>query len=419
VEASAERKPVRLEPDLDFIRTLSKQGGNTLKKCFQCGTCSAACTISPDSEPFPRKEMAWAVWGMKDRLLKDPDVWLCHQCSDCSTLCPRGARPGDVLAAVRQESVLHYAFPRFLARWARQPQSAPLLLGIPMALLTLALLVRGPLEDRLGISQNAGERISFAHSSVFPHWLLNTFFAFFSLLALLALVVGVSRFWRAMRSVQGSTAAVRLKGLVPSILSTLRSVFAHDKFALCTTSRSRFLSHSLVLFGFLALSVVTAWVITAKYNPLIRGEFIYPFSFWSPWKMLANAGGAALVIGCLLMIRERLRDSEHVGSGTYFDWALLSNLILVALTGYITEVLHYLRLEPHRHIAYFIHLVFVFAVLIYLPYSKLAHLVYRGAAMVFAERYNRNATRVSFSAAAEQGREQEVRDNVGETATES
>jgi quinone-modifying oxidoreductase subunit QmoC len=119
------------------------------------------------------------------------------------------------------------------------------------------------------------------------------------------------------------------------------------------------------------------------------------------------------------MIRERLRDSEHVGSGTYFDWALLSNLILVALTGYITEVLHYLRLEPHRHIAYFIHLVFVFAVLIYLPYSKLAHLVYRGAAMVFAERYNRNATRVSFSAAAEQGREQEVRDNVGETATES
>jgi quinone-modifying oxidoreductase subunit QmoC len=419
VEASAAPKPaVRLEPDLEFIRTLSERGGDTLKKCFQCGTCSAACMVSPDTDPFPRKEMAWAVWGMKDRLLRDPDVWLCHQCSDCSTRCPRGARPGDVLAAVRQEAVEHYAFPRFLARWARQPQAAPLLLGIPMALLTLALLLRGPIEDRLGISKNIGERIVFAYSSVFPHWLLNTFFAFFSLLALLALVVGVSRFWRAMANVPENTAAGWSKGLVPSILSTLRSVIAHDKFAVCTTSRSRLLSHSLVFFGFLALSVVTTWVITAQFNPLIRGGFIYPFSFWSPWKLLANAGGAALVIGCLLMIRERLRDSEQVGSGTYFDWALLANLILVALTGYITEVLHYLRLEPHRHIAYFVHLVFVFAVLIYLPYSKLAHLVYRGAAMVFAERHGREASRVFSSRDAGKGREQEVRSDVGNTATE-
>ena len=46
-------KPVLIEPDLDFIRTLSKQGGDLFKKCMQCGTCSATCEISPDLEPFP------------------------------------------------------------------------------------------------------------------------------------------------------------------------------------------------------------------------------------------------------------------------------------------------------------------------------------------------------------------------------
>jgi len=405
--ATSQAVPIRIEPDLDFIRSLRAHGGNTLKECFQCGTCSATCTLSPDLEPFPRKEMAWAVWGMKERLLTDPDVWLCHQCNDCSERCPRGARPGDVLAAVRRECVLHYAFPRFFARWVNQPHCIPLLLGIPAALLTLALLVKGPIESALGISRQAGERILYSYSSVFPHWMLNAFFAFFGLAALLVTGIGVARFWRAMKaSVPRDRLAAPASGLFVSVLTTVRRLFTHDEFSKCTKARSRRLSHSFVFFGFLALCAVTTWVITARYNPLIQGDFVYPFSFWNPWKMLANAGGAALLAGCLLMIRDRLLEGEDIATGTYFDWALIAKLFLVTATGFVTELLHYLRLEPHRHLAYFTHLVFVFAVLMYLPYSKLAHLVYRGAAMIFAEHYGRRE------------REPEGKDDVGEAITE-
>jgi len=383
--------PIVIEPDLEFIRALHARGGDSLKKCFQCGTCSATCALAPDARPFPRKEMAWAVWGMKEHLLRDPDVWLCHQCNDCSTRCPRGARPGDVLAAVRQEGVLQYSAPRFLGRWMGQPHSIPLLLGIPIALLALALFARDGLAAALGIAPQVGERIVFAYSSLFPHWLLNSFFGFFSLLALVVSIAGVLRFWRAMKGgLPQGRISEPAKGLASSILATLKNIFTHSKFAECTSARHRYISHFCVLFGFLALTAVTLWVITAKHNPLIQGEFIYPFGFWNPWKMLANAGGAALVIGCLLMILERIRENGNVGAGNYSDWALLAMLLLAAGTGFFTEVLHYLRLEPHRHIAYFVHLVFVFALLMYLPYSKLAHLLYRATAMVFAEHTGRD-----------------------------
>jgi quinone-modifying oxidoreductase subunit QmoC len=85
-----------IEPDLDFIKDIGALGGEDLKKCYQCATCSVACPISPDTKPFPRKEMIAASWGLKDKLVGNADIWLCHNCGDCSTRCPREAKPGDV-----------------------------------------------------------------------------------------------------------------------------------------------------------------------------------------------------------------------------------------------------------------------------------------------------------------------------------
>ena len=95
-----------VEPDVGFINEVGRLGGADVKKCFQCATCAVACPISPDTKPFPRKEMIATSWGLKDRLIGNGDVWLCHNCGDCSTLCPRGAQPGDVLAAVRAATVI-------------------------------------------------------------------------------------------------------------------------------------------------------------------------------------------------------------------------------------------------------------------------------------------------------------------------
>ena len=74
-----------VEPDVGFINDVAKLGGQDVKKCFQCATCSVACPISPDTKPFPRKEMLATSWGLKDRLVGNGDIWLCHNCGDCSS----------------------------------------------------------------------------------------------------------------------------------------------------------------------------------------------------------------------------------------------------------------------------------------------------------------------------------------------
>lgn len=384
------RKPVLVDPDLTFIRGMGRTGGDSLKMCFQCGTCSATCPLAPNDHPFPRKEMAWAVWGLKDRLMADPDVWLCHHCNDCSTNCPRGARPGDVLGAVRHQAIMHYAFPGFLARWVGNPRYIPLLLAIPAVLLWLAISFKDQMGSALGFSTPTGEEIVYSFTPLLPHWLLNSFFGFFVGLALIGAVVGLMRFSRALsRSDVWGEGALPERGTWASLGTVLTKILTHHNFTYCETDHRRSISHFGVFFGFLALTLVTLWIITGPINPLIRGDFIYPFSLLSPWKILANVGGVAILAGLLMMIWDRLYFGHLAGTSSYFDWFLVWALFLVVASGFATEVLHYLRMGPHRHAAYFCHLVLVFGLLVYLPYSKLAHLLYRTTAMVFAERYGR------------------------------
>ena len=111
--------------------------------------------------------------------------------------------------------------------------------------------------------------------------------------------------------------------------------------------------------------------------------------FWNPWKVMANLGGLAVVLGCRLMLAERWKRPATAGATTYADAALLGFLLLIALTGFAAEALHFARIDELRPLVYVFHLVLIIALLLMLPYTKLAHVVYRTLALVFAERTGR------------------------------
>jgi quinone-modifying oxidoreductase subunit QmoC len=391
----------RITPDRDFLQATLAAGGEDLKKCFQCATCSVVCQLSTDRSPFPRKEMIWAQWGLKDRLVADPDVWLCHQCNDCSTKCPRGARPGDVLAVLRRQTVLHYAVPQALGRCVQQAKYLPLMFLVSAGLLLLALLAKAPLwGSAKGVLQYLQHEGFYA--DLFPHWLLIGFFTFFWGLAMLGGLVGLVRFWRAMKAADiASGGYAPARGIAASILRTLRTILGHDQFGKCQGRVSRRVAHLGAFYGFVILFLVSVWAVLVLYviNPLLKSHFAYPFGLLNPWKILANVGCVILIGGCALAIRDRIGNKAEAGASTSFDWVFVWLLLSVGVTGLLTEILRFVAqpagtkgLQYTAYTVYFVHLVVVFQLLVYLPYSKFAHVLYRTVALVYAERTGRNRT---------------------------
>jgi quinone-modifying oxidoreductase subunit QmoC len=250
-----------VEPDVGFIKELQGLGGDTLKKCFQCATCSVACPISPDNRPFPRKEMIAASWGLKDRLISNGDIWLCHNCGDCSALCPRGANPGDVLSALRSYAITEYATPKMLGKIVNDPKMLPVLLLIPVVIfLVLGFILKAFGVNWLNFSPG-GEEI--VHAKFFSTWLVDLIFVPTSMWAVAVFALGLKRFITDIHDnalLEGKTDKKDINPIefVQALGRVIPTILKHKKFSECGENQERSTSHLMVFYSFIGLFIVTA-----------------------------------------------------------------------------------------------------------------------------------------------------------------
>jgi len=381
----------QIQPDLDFVREIQAAGGESLKKCYQCATCAVACPISPANAPYPRKEMVWASWGLRDKLMSDVDLWLCHNCGNCADLCPRGARPADLMAAARNMVYKDLTSPSIIGKWMSSIKGLPFLVAIPAFIWFFVWAVRAGIKKSWFPRADDGRivfgEIFYGDYTIDPIFMI-TFFG-----ALYILYRGTMKLLERFRP---EGAILMLGSVKPWYLHLwdviVEEIITHKKFQDCNTGKAdRKLGHMAVFYSFAILAVVTAivagghWI--GKVIPMLDVPTPMPLTY--PVKILANVGAIGLLFGLAALTLRRVKLDPKFQASSFYDWYLLGVIWAVAVTGLLAQVFRLMDCVSWAFSVYYLHLVVVWMLFAYLPWSKLGHFVYRVAALTYVRTIGR------------------------------
>jgi len=339
---------VRVDPS--FMKDLKAFGLKDANKCMHCGNCTAVCPLSTPENPFPRKLVKYAQMGLKDKILKSPEPWLCYYCGDCSDTCPRGADPGEKfeIAAIAVVAVFIGLMLWIFSTW--------------------------------GITEGTPDLEHARLNSVWPAWgieigdyIIGGVLSFFLL----------SNTYRFFRFVMGDLwNKIPLEIYITQAKELLIHGLTQKRFGECT-DRMQWIVHLLLMTGystiFFMVVVFTAGgihIIGLSWEGIMfQRDVIYPF--FHPWRLLGYYATFAL-----------LYATTYAMIGRMF-------LILLQLTTLTGIFIHFTRLldwPMTTYVLYVIHLMVLTPMLVLeVPFSKWAHLAFRPVSIYLVkvqEKYN-------------------------------
>ena len=340
--------------------------------CNACRYCEGYCAVFPAMEL--RREFSNADLSYLANL--------CHDCRGCFYAC-QYAPPHEfnvnlpqAFARLRVETYGEYAWPGPLAALFRRN-------GVIVSLV-VAFAVAGVLLLTAALQ---------APSAVYgPHTGVGAFYAVIPLgvmiavglatfgYAVLALAMGYGRFWR--DTAAGLTRRVDLSVWRRALgaAATLRNLsgggFGCNDRNESYSGVRRWLHHAM-FYGFVACFAATC-VATVYHHVL---GWVAPYPLFSVPVVLGTAGGFGLLVGTTgLLIVKIVRDPVPGARELRgVDVALLLLLLAVAATGLLLLAL---RDSAAMGTLLAIHLGFVLALFLVLPYGKFVHGIYRLGALV-------------------------------------
>ena len=355
----------------DLLLNLKKFGVNDAATCFNCGNCTAVCSLSSESEPFPRKTIRYLQLGLDDKLMQSPEPWLCYYCGDCSDTCPRQANPGEVMMGLRRYLTSRYDWTGISRLFYTSKAFEVLSILVVAALVGLTFyFFHGPmLTDRVALN-------AFAPNTTIEilDLILLAVLSFF----LLSNALRMSKAVMASRGDPilngGSIFGIPVQAYLREAKEFMVQFITQRRFDTCGTrsQRTQWIVHLLIMTGY---SIVFLLVVLGI-RWFQRDEI---YALWHPVRLLGYYATFAILYGVSYAIIGRLKKSKSVYQHTHStDWAFLILLWLTTFSGILIHAARLLEMPIITYYLYVIHLMIAVPMLVIeVPFAKWTHQLYR------------------------------------------
>lgn len=95
----------------EFLEYVQRESGQAVEKCYQCGKCTAGCTVAFASDLMPHQIMHMVQLGLREEILRSQSIWLCTTCVICTARCPQNIDVAAVMETLRILAQRQKAFP--------------------------------------------------------------------------------------------------------------------------------------------------------------------------------------------------------------------------------------------------------------------------------------------------------------------
>jgi hypothetical protein len=360
----------RVNPEL--VDELSAYGAEDVQKCYNCGNCTATCSLAEEHENFPRRSMRALQLGREDKLKASLEPWLCYYCGECSTECPRGAAPGETMMSLRRWLTSRYDFTGIARTFYRRPR-IEIISVIVVALLTgLGFVLFGVLGGSIANYNGANAFLPASTIHIFDWCLAALLLAF--------LLPNCVRMWwfTVGRETMGRDRQVRLPAAayLKAVYLLPLHFITQRRYARCDRKRP-WVMHLILMLSYVTMLVLIMFFLRDMWSGPSIDWRVHVFGY------LASAG---LVGATIWALRGRVKKSEvHHQHSHETDWMFLVLLLVVALTGVLQHILHRSGADAAANVSYVVHLMAVVPMLaLEVPFSKWSHMAYRPLAMYFA-----------------------------------
>lgn len=362
--------PVESDPAL--LSEIRRYGTFDSAACYQCGSCTLSCDLVSNSASSPRKSIRYGLVGLREPLLGSLEPWVCHDCGDCSTVCPRQAEPRISMMTLRRFLSAQYDWSGITSKLL---QSKTWYLGslITVAILTFLLIVGYHLWY---VAMPVGDfaRTSLGLDHMFPIIVYYTLVVI--LLPLALLLSRIHRVWR-LTMKGGGRNSIPFSVYAAEAWTYIDRSVEQPLMRMCP-QKGRWLGHWLLAAGTVLMLVIKTFGLR-----WFQTDAVYPF--YNPQRWLGYLAAGCILYGIGEILLGRWRAQKEIYKETKFNDLVFPVLIvLTVLTGLTAHVLRYGGFALGCHYAYALHVIVATPMLLVeMSFGKWSHMVYRPLALYF------------------------------------